>query len=90
VYKVDLSLVGKDLSRLPKYIESKVYEWAGMVEFVGLDEVRKIPGKHDEPLKGNLAGLRSIRLNRSYRLIYKLERDNLIHVIVIEVNKHEY
>ncbi|MEA9356414.1 type II toxin-antitoxin system mRNA interferase toxin, RelE/StbE family [Bacteriovorax sp. PP10] len=90
MYKVDFTLVDKDLSRLPKYIRDKAYEWAGSVEYAGLEEMRKKPGLHDEPLKGRLAGLRSVRLNRAYRLIYKLEKEAIIHVIVIEVNKHEY
>ena len=35
----------------------------------GLEEVRKVPGYHDEPLKGDQAGERSIRLSRSYRCL---------------------
>lgn len=90
MYKVDLSFVEKDLSKIPWYIRQKVYEWADAVEFEGLEETRKIPGRHDEPLKGKLTGLRSVRLNQAYRLIYKLEKASIIHVIVIEVNKHDY
>jgi proteic killer suppression protein len=90
VYKVDLSFVEKDLSKIPWYIREKVNEWVDAVEFEGLEETRKIPGRHDEPLKGKLTGLRSVRLNQAYRLIYKLEKGSIIHVIVIEVNKHDY
>ena len=58
---------------------------------VGLREVRKIPGYHDEPLKGQRFGQRSIRLSKAYRAIYKIDRSGEIHFIeVIEVNKHEY
>jgi proteic killer suppression protein len=44
---------------------------------------------HDEPLKGDRLGQRSIRLSRSYRLIY-IESQELGVVKVVEVNKHEY
>ncbi len=90
MYKVDLSFVEKDLYKIPLYIRKKILEWADAVEYEGLEETRKIPGRHDEPLKGKLAGLRSVRLNQAYRLIYKLEKGSIIHVIVIEVNKHDY
>ena len=41
--------------------------WVDAVERVGLEEARKVPGFHDEPLKGKLEGCRSIRLNDAYR-----------------------
>jgi proteic killer suppression protein len=49
--------------------------------------MRRIPGYHDEPLKGKRKSQRSVRLNRSYRLIYT-ESD--MTILVLEVNKHEY
>mgnify|MGYP002361547724 CR=1 FL=1 len=60
------------------------------VEHVGLEEVRKIPGYHDEPLRGRRSGERSIRLNRSFRAIYTIKMDTIEFVQVTEVNKHEY
>jgi proteic killer suppression protein len=90
VYLVDMGLVEWTLRKLPIHVRKKAAEWADAVEYSGLEEIRKRPGYHDEPLKGKLQGLRSVRLNRSYRLIYKIEKNVLIHVIVIEVNKHEY
>lgn len=56
----------------------------------GLEEVRKVPGYHDEPLKGQRAGQRSIRLSRAYRAIYEIKSDGVEFVLVEEVNKHEY
>jgi proteic killer suppression protein len=56
---------------------------------VGIWESRKIPGYHDEPLRGDRQGQRSVRLNRAYRVFY-IEADNKIEILVIEVNKHEY
>ena len=51
--------------------------------------MRKVPGYHDEPLRGKRAGQRSVRLSRSYRAIYMEEMDKVL-VKVLEVNKHEY
>jgi proteic killer suppression protein len=57
----------------------------------GLREVRKIPGYHDEPLKGQRKGERSVRLTKGYRAIYVEEHDGTINLIILEeVNKHEY
>jgi proteic killer suppression protein len=53
--------------------------------------LRKLPGFHDEPLKGRRKGQRSIRLSRMYRAIYVVKRDgSLEFVSVEEVSKHEY
>ena len=61
------------------------------MELQGVWEVRKLPGYHDEPLKGDRRGQRSIRLNRAYRLIYEEDEHGEVLVIaVMEVNKHEY
>lgn len=70
---------------------AKVLAWAQSVELKGLREIRKLPGYHDEPLKGVRLGQRSILLNIAYRAIYTEEQDGTISLIIIEeVNKHEY
>ena len=54
-------------------------------------EVRKYKGFHDEPLKSNRKGQRSVRLSKSYRAIYiEVDKNNFEIIEVIEVNKHEY
>lgn len=80
-----------DLLQVPHYIRIQFLAWVEAVQLEGLEKVRKIPGYHDEPLKGKRAGQRSIRLNRSYRAFYKVLANNEIEFVeVIEVNKHEY
>ncbi len=79
----------KQLNRLPVNIQESLQYWADSVEWLGIREVRKYKGYHDEPLKGLRDGQRSIRLNRSYRAIY-IEAADGIEILVIEVNKHEY
>jgi proteic killer suppression protein len=90
VYKVNFKLAEKSLHKVPLYIRLKAHQWAASVEEEGLEEIRKKPGFHDELLKGKLQGFRSVRLNRSYRLIYFLRKEAIVNIIVIEVNKHEY
>lgn len=89
--KVELGLVRKDLKKIPLYIVKKLQRWAEQVEMLGLSEVRRSPGWHDEPLKGERKGQRSIRLSKAYRAIYKEDKtERITIVLVIEVNKHKY
>ncbi|HLB41322.1 MAG: hypothetical protein A3F14_01890 [Gammaproteobacteria bacterium RIFCSPHIGHO2_12_FULL_43_28] len=56
IFKVILAKQAKrDLSKLPSHIVRKLMGWVDEVENTGLSEVKKIPGYHDEPLKGNRA-----------------------------------
>lgn len=90
--KVILSKQAKrDLLKVPSYIAQKLLAWIEDVEHEGLNEVRKIPGYHDEPLKGTRIGQRSIRLSKAYRAIYIIDKDGKVEVAtVLEVNKHDY
>jgi len=82
----------KDLKIVPIHIVRKLDGWKD-----GLEEVRKIPGYHDEPLKGERAGQRSIRLSKSFREIYTVRQDATAErtyivkfVLIEEVTKHDY
>ena len=81
----------RDLAKVPNYIKDKLLLWVDDVERIGVQKVREVPGYHDEPLKGDRVGQRSIRLNKAYRAIY-IERPNqeIIIISVMEVNKHDY
>jgi len=83
--------VDKQLARIPELIVRKFRIWVELVEESGIREVRKFKGFHDEPLKGQRQGQRSIRLSQAYRAIY-IERDTgkLELIEVVEVNKHDY
>ena len=51
----------------------------------------RIPGFHDESLRGKLRGKRSIRLSRSYRAIYQLLVSGDAELVQVEeVTKHDY
>ena len=80
-----------DLMRVPENIRNKLKLWIFLIETTGLESVKKIKGYHDEPLRGNRQGQRSIRLNRAYRAIYVIRSDGTIDFVSIEeVHKHDY
>ncbi|KTC88309.1 type II toxin-antitoxin system mRNA interferase toxin, RelE/StbE family [Legionella drozanskii] len=81
----------KDIIKVPSYIKEKLLLWVDSVERLGISKIRTIPGYHDEPLKGERTGQRSIRLNKAYRAIYiENEQKEIVIVSIIEVNKHDY
>jgi len=79
----------KQIKILPDHILRKLQKWIIDVEIFGIEEIRGVPGYHDEPLRGNRVGQRSIRLSKAYRAFY-IEHDDTIIIEVIEVNKHDY
>ncbi len=83
-------LAEKQLRKLPRHIVDNLMIWVAAVEHDGLEQVRKVRGYHDESLKGERAGQRSIRLSRAYRAIYEIKEDTVRFVSVEEVSKHEY
>ena len=81
----------KELRLAPPQVRSKLKVWINGVSKDGLEEMRKIPGFHDEPLRGKRKGQRSIRLSRSYRAIYKVLSDGTLWFAEVEeVTKHGY
>ena len=80
----------KQLRKAPDHIKVNMTIWVTAVELDGVEEVRKVPGYHDERLKGVRAGQRSIRLSRSYRAIYEVRKDVVEFVSVEEISKHDY
>lgn len=79
----------KQLARVPDFIRKKAMLWVFLVESTGVWEVMRSPGFHDEPLKGQRKGQRSVRLNRAYRMVYRVVKDR-VHIELLEVHKHEY
>ncbi len=83
--------VRRRLRRVPRHVIDKLEAWIEMVETDGLEEARKIPGFHDESLKGERAGQRSIRLSRQWRAIYETRLNGEVVVILVkEVTPHDY
>ena len=81
----------KQIRKLPKHIVAAYHTWVKTVELDGIRATRLLSGYHDEPLRGERKGQRSVRLSKSYRVIYEeTESGNLVLIGVQEVNKHEY
>lgn len=80
----------KSLEKLPEFIAHKLTAWIKTVRRIGIENTRRISGYHDEPLNGKRFGQRSIRLNRSYRAIYIVKKEEIEFVEILEVNKHDY
>ena len=81
----------KQLKKVPHFIKEAVAIWISTVELEGLPDMRKARGYHDEPLKGDRRGQRSVRLNRAYRLIYSENNTGQVTIVMLlEVHKHEY
>lgn len=79
----------KQLKEVPLGIRKKAEVWIFSVELVGLRQTAQQKSLHDEPLQGQRWGQRSIRLSKSYRLIYRIIRDE-VHIELLEVHKHDY
>jgi toxin HigB-1 len=81
----------KQVGRVPRHIADKLLAWAQLVQERGLPEVRRIPGFHDEPLKGHRKGQRSVRLSIHYRAVYTVADEGTVQLITVEeVTKHDY
>ena len=95
VWMINSVVIGKrarkQLRSVPDRVQRKLRLWVEGVENDGLEKVREIPGFHDEPLKGQRAGQRSIRLSLKYRAIYEIRSDGLLEFVSVEeVTAHEY
>jgi toxin HigB-1 len=81
----------KQVRKLPRQIVAAYRTWVKSVELDGIRTTRSLPGYHDEPLKGDRKGQRSVRLSKAYRVIYEeTEAGTIVLIGVQEVNKHEY
>ncbi len=81
----------KQVRRIPVHVGAKLLHWVYLVREIALEEVRRIPGFHDEPLVGRRRGMRSIRLSRGYRALYRVVPQGDIEVVCVEeVSKHGY
>ena len=56
---------------IPSDLESRLFRKLQMIDDAMTDQdLRAPPSNHFEKLRGNLAGLHSIRVNRQWRLIF--------------------
>ena len=81
--------VSRQLKKLPIDILKRYEKWKDIVALSGPQGLRVIRGFNDESLSGEWAGQRSSRLNQQYRVIYKIEKQQ-IRVDVVSVTPHDY
>jgi toxin HigB-1 len=81
--------VARTLSRIPTEILKRYEKWKDIVRISGPSGLRLIKGFHDEALRGERKGHRSSRLSLQFRVIYKIERDQVM-VLVVEITPHDY
>jgi len=81
--------VAKQLESLPTEILKRYEKWKDIVAISGPEGLRSVLGFKDEALKGEWQGYRSSRLNFQYRVIYRIEREQVL-VQVVSVNPHDY
>ncbi len=79
----------KQLNSLPVDILKRYEKWKDIVVISGPAGLKQIKGFNDEPLRGKWKGYRSSRLNIQYRIIYKIENEEL-YVKVVKVTAHDY
>ena len=81
--------IPKQLQNLPEEILKRYEKWKDIVSISGPQGLRLIKGFHDESLKGEWKGHRSSRLGKQYRVIYRIEQDQIL-VKVLNLTAHEY
>ena len=81
--------ISRQLSRMPTAIQQRYEIWKAIVVASGPEGLRRIRGFNDESLRGERKGQRSSRLNQQYRVIYQIQRDEVI-VQVVEITAHDY
>lgn len=58
--------------KIPSDIEDRLFRKLQMIDDATTDQdLRVPPSNHFEKLRGNLAGLHSIRVNRQWRLVFR-------------------
>lgn len=79
----------KKMQKFPKPVLEKYLKWVDVVEQSGPEQLLKLTGLHDESLSGKLKGHRSSRLGLQYRVIYQIQKEKVL-VLVIDDNAHDY
>ena len=80
--------VERQLRKLPVDILKRYEKWKDIVSISGPQGLRLIRGFNDETLSGEWSGFRSSRLNQQYRVIYRVERQE-VRIDVVSVNPHD-
>ncbi len=81
--------VVRRLAKTPTEILKRYEKWKDIVTISGPKGLRRIKGFRDEALGGEWKGHRSSRLGDQFRVIYRVEAQN-VAVKVIDLTPHDY
>lgn len=81
--------VSRQIHGLPNDILKRYEKWKDIVAISGPTGLKLIKGFHDVALRGEWHGHRSSRLGRQFRVIYRIEKDQVL-VRVVSINAHDY
>jgi addiction module RelE/StbE family toxin len=81
--------VGRQLGRLHTDVLKRYEKWKDIVAISGPAGLTLIKGFQDESLFGKWKGHRSSRLNRQFRVFYRIEREQ-VFVEVVSITAHDY
>ena len=79
----------KSLKKAPAEVLKRYEKWKDIVMISGPSGLRRIKGRHDEGLRGEWRGHRSSRLGLGFRIIYRVEAQQVL-VEVVDVTAHDY
>lgn len=85
----EATAVKKELRRCPQQILEKYEAWKAHVRHGGPQVLKQLRGLKDEALKGNLEGFRSSRLSIQWRVIYRVQNEQVV-VVVVSISPHDY
>lgn len=81
--------VDKAVAKAPAEIVTRFHAWVAIARQSGPMGLRAVRGFRDEALSGSSEGFRSSRLNLQWRVIYRVEADEL-RVYAVRVSAHDY
>lgn len=81
--------IEKMFQKLPKQVVESYKTWRELIRNFGLETIRNCRGFRDEALKGKWKGYRSSRLNKKYRVIYKIQsKDKIVYIEKVDAHKY--
>jgi addiction module RelE/StbE family toxin len=81
--------VPKQIRFLPVDILKRYEKWKDIVSISGPQGLKLIKGFNDESLRGEWKGHRSSGLGKQFRVIYRVEREQVL-VQVVRITAHDY
>ena len=78
-------VLGRNSRKIPNNIhESALYKLDVINAAQKLDDLRSPPGNRLEPLRGDLKGYYSIRINNQWRIIFRWAENNASEVKIVD------